>query len=775
MSESRKNMNILEVVESCGAGVVRHIRALCEYFAAEGHRVTVVYSPYRADEVFEQFMDDWQDRVHFVPIKLRREVSPASDLRGVVELLRLIRREGPFDVIHGHSSKAGAIARIVGPLFGIPTLYTPHSLILASPEISRLEAAVYGLVERALGYWATSKIIAVSGDERDFILDHRLVPNKRIVLIPNAIDDSDLQGLPERLAREDVGHKPLIFGAAMRFSAQKAPMNLVEAFVLLSDALPQVPMRLAIAGDGELFSEVEKRVEEGNLGDRVILPGWRSDTKEMFREFDVFVASSLYEGFSYSILEAMAAGLPIVTTDVFGTKETVSRVPGNAVVPAGSVAALAAGMRQLATLDKPESLRKELQSIGQSNYDYIRTRFRQSEMTRLTYEVYVEVCNARTKRIGMGAFSGTARAERVFVNRASRKRRFATGRSNLFAFAGDRLRNLKRTLRHTMRNNQTLKPVAHRMLGGRHQARLEVAALRTRLGARVAGSGSFRHTSHVNPENMVWIFGIGRSGTSWLRDMMREISNYKTWEEPLVGKLFGEFYDRERAVNLSRADFIMGNPTRKGWIKSIRNFVLDGAGYSHPSLGPEEFLVIGEHNGSIGAPLLMESLPESRMMLLIRDPRDVVASILDGAKRGGWIHRLGDRDLMWGQDTFLEEEPDAYVRQLAERYLRDVGAAKLAYDSHRGRKVVVKYEDLRADTLKTMRRIYSVLEMPVDEEELERAVAAHSWESIPEKNKGRGKFNRKATPGGWKADLTPEQVRLVEETTAPLLKEFYRT
>jgi hypothetical protein len=75
--------------------------------------------------------------------------------------------------------------------------------------------------------------------------------------------------------------------------------------------------------------------------------------------------------------------------------------------------------------------------------------------------------------------------------------------------------------------------------------------------------------------------------------------------------------------------------------------------------------------------------------------------------------------------------------------------------------------------LETLRLIYSTLEIPVDGEELERVVAAHAWENVPEKNKGEGKFYRKATPGGWRVDLTPEQVQIVEEKTAPLLKEFY--
>jgi hypothetical protein len=85
----------------------------------------------------------------------------------------------------------------------------------------------------------------------------------------------------------------------------------------------------------------------------------------------------------------------------------------------------------------------------------------------------------------------------------------------------------------------------------------------------------------------------------------------------------------------------------------------------------------------------------------------------------------------------------------------------------------VKYEDLRADTLGEMRKIYSDLGVPDEERELARAVEAHSWEAIPEEEKGEGRFYRKASPGSGREDLTPGQVETVESTTASLLAECY--
>ena len=338
----------------------------------------------------------------------------------------------------------------------------------------------------------------------------------------------------------------------------------------------------------------------------------------------------------------------------------------------------------------------------------------------------------------------------------------------MLEFARTRARRLKRALWRTAKRSPMLRRVYLRLAAKRRQLYLSSGELRTKLTGTAAGDRG----NSVNPANMIWIFGSGRSGSTWLRSVMGEMSTHRVWEEPMVGKLFGEFYAKAEAPNLRRPDFVMGDATRKGWIRSIRNFVLDGARYAHPRLGGEEYLVIKEPNGSAGAPLLMEALPESRMILLIRDPRDVVASVLDAARKGGWLYeRVNEYSAK--ERALADNKPDTFVKRRTDTYLQGVGNARRAYESHRGPKVLIKYEELRADTLNTMKRIYSALGIAVDEDELARAVKRHSWESIPKEERGKGKFYRKAAPGGWREDLTPKQVKIVEKMTAPVLEEFY--
>ena len=276
----------------------------------------------------------------------------------------------------------------------------------------------------------------------------------------------------------------------------------------------------------------------------------------------------------------------------------------------------------------------------------------------------------------------------------------------------------------------------------------------------------------IAPRNMIWIFGTGRTGSTWLAAMMEEPEGHEVWFEPRVGT----FFDPQRFERFGGKHFILASQYKDVWLGSIRNFILDGANARFPELAGENggYLAVKEPGGSVGASLIMEALPESGMVLLTRDPRDVVASWLDATRKGGWqTERRGEEGRR--AESLAETNPNAFVRRHADAYLQHVGSAKRAYDAHEGRKVVVRYEDLRADTLGTMKRMYSELGVPMDEARLAKAVEKHSWENIPEEEKGQGKFYRKATPEGWREDLTRHQVKTVEQITAPLLEEFYPT
>ena len=268
-------------------------------------------------------------------------------------------------------------------------------------------------------------------------------------------------------------------------------------------------------------------------------------------------------------------------------------------------------------------------------------------------------------------------------------------------------------------------------------------------------------SSKIKPENIVWIFGSARTGSTWLARMMGGLSRHAWWDEPYVGQVIAMSSNPESRLG-QRAETIFGAPHREAWVDSVRSMVLGGAAARFPKAEGEDYLVIKEPNGSMGAPMLMEALPESRVVFLIRDPRDVVSSILDSAGPGGW--RAG---------TEPSEEPNDIIKRSARTYMKTTRGADKAFQLHQGHKAFARYEELRTDTLATMKNIYASLGIAVEDDELTRSVEKRAWENIPEKSKGKGEFFRKAAPGSWREDLTPEQVEIVENATAPMLKKFY--
>lgn len=294
-----------------------------------------------------------------------------------------------------------------------------------------------------------------------------------------------------------------------------------------------------------------------------------------------------------------------------------------------------------------------------------------------------------------------------------------------------------------------------------------------------------RSNGGVRPENLIWIFGTPRVGSTWLGATMSSMKGFRLWHEPLVGRLFGYFFyhlgiGRDEWPDAYRSSgFIFSPSHRDTWIGSIRSFVIEGANARAPKISRNAYMVIQEPNGAIGAPWLLEALPESRMIFLVRDPRDVVASMLDAYRKGGWLHSeqhllnpYGPHEEKW-LGSLAESDPIAFVKNAARRYLRDISTVQQGYDFHSGPKALVRYEDLKADTLGTMKRISSALAITVDEDELGRAVEKQAWHNIPEESKGEGKMWRKGVSGGWREDLSPEQAAVVESITAPLLEEFY--
>lgn len=301
--------------------------------------------------------------------------------------------------------------------------------------------------------------------------------------------------------------------------------------------------------------------------------------------------------------------------------------------------------------------------------------------------------------------------------------------------------------------------------------KVSVRGLRRKALQVARGNGTVV-PDRVRPENIIWVFGSGRTGSSWLSRMMGGLDHHFRWNEPYLGELFGRFYENHSRYRIDK-HFVMADNIKYVWLTSMRNLVLDEAAALFPDAVDDGYVVIKEPHGALGASLLMEALPESRIVLLIRDPRDVTASTLDAHRKKGWSSERLERKGVTDLDHRAENNPDQFVMTRATSYMQDIDAVRSAYDAHQGHKTLVLYEDLRADTLNVMKRIYNDIQVPVREQRLTKTVERLAWKNVREEDKGEGKIYRKAKPGGWREDLTPEQIETINEIAAPLIEEFY--
>lgn len=343
MQENQPPLKILEVLEPSGGGSGRHFVDLCAGLKARGHMVTAVYSPVRAEARFVRELMGL-DLAKVIALPMLRAVGP-KDYASWRALERVIGEDGPFDIIHGHSSKAGALTRLRLPGPHVPRIYTPHAFRTMDPTLSWKGRLIFGPIEGLLGRFLTDRLICVSQNEYDHALKLG-IPAAKLAVVVNGVGAMPNGRRGEFRSRFYIPQDALVFGFIGRLSAQKAPERLIAAFAAIAGAVPQA--RLLIIGSGELEAEVRRQITTTGISDRVVidadLPG-----PEALQAIDVLVMTSRYEAMSYVMLEGAAAGLPLILTDVGGTSNVLDHDVNGLVVPnTDDTAPLAAAMARLA-------------------------------------------------------------------------------------------------------------------------------------------------------------------------------------------------------------------------------------------------------------------------------------------------------------------------------------------------------------------------------------------------------------------------------------------
>lgn len=309
---------------------------------------------------------------------LVRKIEPWTDLQALWALRRVIRIFGP-DIVHTHSSKAGIVGRAACRLEKVPiVIHSIHGWGF-NPLQSAVKRHILLAAERRVEPW-TDHFIAVSqanidqGRTLGLLGDNVSLIRSGIDLLPFGQPQD-----PEPVRRQlHIPDGAPVVTQVGNLKPQKAPLDFVRMAAIVAKSDPKV--HFVIAGDGPLRDRVERLAGELGIADRLHLPGWWRDIPALLAATDIAVLTSRHEGLPRAVVEALAAGVPVVATSVDGTPEVVrDGVNGFLALP-GDIGSLAAGVCRLLGNEERRYSMGEVAAAGLEAFDINMMVIQQEEL-----------------------------------------------------------------------------------------------------------------------------------------------------------------------------------------------------------------------------------------------------------------------------------------------------------------------------------------------------------------------------------------------------------
>lgn len=377
-------MRILYIVtKSIVGGTSTYLYQLSKELKTKKHEVAIMAHPgswleYKAKEL----------GVKFYPNKyFKNSINPFLGFVIKKELLVAIQDFKP-DIIHCNSSVAGFWTRVIVKNF-LPTIFTAHGWAFTNGAIWWRK--IVGIISERMMSKYCSKIICVSENDRQLALKYRIAPEEKFITIHNGIDIENWESICEKKTAEKRKlegtpyYKQIKIIFVARLAMPKDPVTLIKAFSQLSESLKQ-ESNIFIVGDGPDKASLEKLIKGLGLENKIHLLGSmdREELKMIYLSGNIYVLTTKYEGFPYTIIEAMSYGLPVIASDVGGCNEAVDPNCGF-LVKKGDIDGV---KNALAKLIISKDLREKL---GKAGYEKAREQFSLARMLEETEEVYTNV------------------------------------------------------------------------------------------------------------------------------------------------------------------------------------------------------------------------------------------------------------------------------------------------------------------------------------------------------------------------------------------------
>ncbi|MFL5926217.1 MAG: glycosyltransferase [Gaiellaceae bacterium] len=339
----------------------------------------------------------------FVP-ELQREISPAVDADAIRRLVSVIREVRPH-ILHTHTAKAGAVGRAAALLAGRArppiVLHTFHGHVLRG-YFSERQTRAFRTLETRLAK-VSDALIAVSPEVRDDLVDLGVAPAGKIAVIRLGLDLGErLRGAPGARSGLGIPDDAFVVGWFGRMTEIKRVEDVVRAFAQVRARMPGAV--LVLAGDGPLRPQLETQARSLGVFEATRFLGYRDDVGSLYGALDAFALTSANEGTPVVAIEALAAQVPVVSTDVGGVRDVVADGRTGFLVGAGDVDAVAARLLELAT---DSSLRRRL---GEEGRRHVLPRY---SVERLVDDVDALYRALLTERVAERRRSGKQVAQRL--------------------------------------------------------------------------------------------------------------------------------------------------------------------------------------------------------------------------------------------------------------------------------------------------------------------------------------------------------------------------
>jgi len=293
-------------------GAQSFLLKLAVFLQQKGHEVTVVSGH---GEWLKQQCERQNTPYYLIP-SLQREIHPVLDWKASKELKRLFEEIKP-DAVHLNSTKMGIIGSYAAKKTGIQNVVYRIGGWVFLEQLPAWKKLMYKQLEIRTAIWKDTILCVHPGDA---VTAERvgIKPRKALLGIPNGIDISrfrdTLLSRTDARARMNISNQDIVFGTIANFFPPKNLPNYMEACHAVAEKIPNA--KFLILGDGRERGVIEGKRKEHSLEQNVLLPGAYENASTLLHAFDVFVLPSSKEGMSFALLEAMAAGLPCVATDV---------------------------------------------------------------------------------------------------------------------------------------------------------------------------------------------------------------------------------------------------------------------------------------------------------------------------------------------------------------------------------------------------------------------------------------------------------------------------